>query len=253
MANTADRKIIKLKRAILREVYTENSEALQGNAWLKHRRRRKVRPSFAEQVLPFVITLLVLLPLASGVVYFLYPQRLAAIGKGATSEKASPTQVSHVSIEDVDTSKSTAPPQPQPQKEPVQEKDLFQEVYVEGEPIITNSPENYNGLMDSKNVNIATLFDLEVKTIVIDPGHGGRDPGAIGPSGLREKEVTLDIARRLRDRLKKHFSYRILMTRDDDVSLSVKDRAEFANIKGADLFISIHVNSLPIEPLMDSS
>ena len=74
MANTADRKIKKLKRAILREVYTENSEILRGSVWLQNRRQRRVRPGFAERVLPFVIILLLLLPLASGVVYFLYPQ-----------------------------------------------------------------------------------------------------------------------------------------------------------------------------------
>ena len=249
MTNTADRKIRKVKRAILREVYTENSLALRGGAWLQYRRRREVRPSFSARVLPIVITLLVLLPLASFAVYFLYPQSLAAIGLGR-SEKVPPTPVSLVSVEDVDTAKSASPSQPHPHQEPVQEKDPFPEAHIEVEPLLTSSPENYHGLVDPKDVTIAALFDLEVKTIAIDPGHGGRDPGAIGPTGLTEKEVTLDIARRLRDRLQKHSSYRILMTRDDDVSLSVKDRAEFANKMGADLFISIHVNSIPVEPLM---
>ena len=249
MANTADRKIRKVKRAILREVFTENSLALRGSAWLQYRRRKEVRPSFGERVLPFVITLLVLLPMASFAVYFLYPESLAAIGLGR-SKNVPPTQVSLVSVKDVDTSKPIVPPQIHPKEEPVQEKDPFQETKVEGEPLITSSPENYYGLVDPKDVTIAALFGLEVKTIAIDPGHGGRDPGAIGPTGLEEKEVTLDIARRLRDRLRKHSSYRILMTRDEDVSLSVKDRAEFANKMGADLFISIHVNSIPIEPLM---
>ena len=249
MANTADRKIIKLKRAILREVYTENSESLRGSTWLQNRRRRRVKRTFAEQALPVVIILLVLLPLASGVVYFLYPRNLTGASPGWL-EKAPPTQVSLLSVEDIDTSKSAGLSQPNPREEPVQEKDPFPEIQAGSEPLIANSPENYHGLVDAKTVTIAALFDLAVKTIAIDPGHGGRDPGAIGPGGLEEKEVTLDIARRLRDRLKKHSSYRILMTRDDDVSMSLKDRAEFANKNGADLFISIHVNSVPVKPLM---
>jgi len=249
MVDTADRKTLKLKRAILKEVYTENSEALRGGAWLLHRRRRETRPSFGERVLPFVITLLVLLPLASVGMYFLYPQSLAAIGLGWL-KKMPPAQVSVVSVENVDTSQAAGLSQPFSREEPVQEKGPFPEAQSEGELLFTNSPENYHGLVDPKDVSIAALFDLAVKTIAIDPGHGGRDPGAIGRSGLMEKEVTLDIARRLRDRLERHLSYRILMTRDDDVTLSLKDRAEFANEKGADLFISIHLNSIPAKPLM---
>lgn len=92
---------------------------------------------------------------------------------------------------------------------------------------------------------IADLFNLRVSTIVIDPGHGGRDPGALGPAGTREKDVTLDVARRLRARLRSHPGYRILLTRDDDVSVSLRDRVTFANEQGADLFVSIHMNSIP--------
>ncbi|MCJ7594837.1 MAG: N-acetylmuramoyl-L-alanine amidase, partial [Desulfobacterales bacterium] len=239
----------KLKRAILKEVYTENSEALRGDAWLLHRRRRETRPSFGERVLPFVIALLVLLPLASLGGYFLYPQSLAAIGLG-WSNKMPPARVSVVSVEKVATSEAAGPSQPFSREEPVQEKGPFPEAQSEGEFLFTNSPENYHGLVDPKDVSIAALFDLGVKTIAIDPGHGGRDPGALGRSGLMEKEVTLDIAGRLRDRLERHLTYRILMTRDVDVTLSLKDRAEFANEKGADLFISIHVNSIPAKPLM---
>lgn len=249
MAHTADRKIRKIKSAILKEVYTENSETLRGNPWLQNRRRRRVRAGFAERVLPSVITLLVLLPLAFAVVYFLYPHSLSGTGL-SWSEKIPPAQVSLAFPEDAGTSKPADLSLASPAKAPVQEKDPFQELQGGGAPLITNSPENYHGLVDSDNVVIAALFDLAVKTIAIDPGHGGRDPGAIGHGGLMEKEVTLDIARRLRDRLEKRSSYRILMTRDDDVSLSLKDRAEFANKMHADLFISIHVNSIPVKPLM---
>lgn len=106
---------------------------------------------------------------------------------------------------------------------------------------------DYQTLFDQSNLDVANVFGLDIKTIVIDAGHGGRDPGAIGPFGLQEKDVTLDIAVRLRDRLTRREGYRILMTRDDDTFLSLKERVEFSNEQHADLFLSIHINSLPVE------
>ena len=93
--------------------------------------------------------------------------------------------------------------------------------------------------------SVAGLFGLGVKTIVIDPGHGGKKDGAVGPGGTREKHVALDVAKRLRSRLEAHYGYRILMTRTSDRHLSLRDRVRFANRHQADLFLSIHVNSLP--------
>ncbi len=83
---------------------------------------------------------------------------------------------------------------------------------------------------------------LLIKTIVIDPGHGG-DPGAIAESGLTEKEITLDIALRLRRLLSKG-PFEVLLTRDTDRRLSLDKRVSFANEHKADLFLSIHVNSM---------
>lgn len=82
-------------------------------------------------------------------------------------------------------------------------------------------------------------------TIVIDPGHGGRDPGALGLRRTAEKDITLNIALRLRELLRKRQDLRVLMTRDHDVYIELEERAKFANRHGADLFISIHVNSHP--------
>lgn len=82
-------------------------------------------------------------------------------------------------------------------------------------------------------------------TIVIDPGHGGRDPGAHGQRGTEEKDITLKVALKLRDLLKKDPGVRVLMTRDRDVFVELEDRARFANGNEADLFVSIHVNSHP--------
>ncbi len=83
------------------------------------------------------------------------------------------------------------------------------------------------------------------KTIVLDPGHGGKDPGARGQRGTEEKDITLKVALRLRDLLSKQPGFRILMTRDRDVFVELEDRAKFANGEEADLFVSIHVNSHP--------
>jgi N-acetylmuramoyl-L-alanine amidase len=79
--------------------------------------------------------------------------------------------------------------------------------------------------------------------IVIDPGHGGKDKGAIGPTGLREKDVVLDIAKKLRHILIKRYSAEVIMTRERDIFRPLKKRAEIANKMKADLFISIHANA----------
>jgi N-acetylmuramoyl-L-alanine amidase len=82
--------------------------------------------------------------------------------------------------------------------------------------------------------------------VVIDPGHGGRDPGALGASGRNvEKDVTLLIARELRDRLAKGGRVRIALTRDGDATLTLEDRAAIARRLGADLFLSVHADSAP--------
>jgi len=84
-----------------------------------------------------------------------------------------------------------------------------------------------------------------VKRIVIDPGHGGHDPGAIGRNGLEEKEVVLDIARRVRDLIKREMDIEVIMTRDRDIFVPLDERTAIANMKEADLFLSIHANASP--------
>ncbi|MDE3018234.1 MAG: N-acetylmuramoyl-L-alanine amidase [Nitrospirota bacterium] len=84
-----------------------------------------------------------------------------------------------------------------------------------------------------------------IKLIVIDPGHGGKDPGAIGQQRTAEKDVTLQVGLKLRDLITKYLGVQVLMTRDRDVFVELGDRAKFANSKDADLFVSIHVNSHP--------
>ncbi len=84
-----------------------------------------------------------------------------------------------------------------------------------------------------------------MRTIVIDPGHGGKDPGTIGRHGTTEKDITLKVASLVKDMLSKVPNTRVLMTRERDVFIELEDRAKFANSKDADLFVSIHVNSHP--------
>ena len=79
--------------------------------------------------------------------------------------------------------------------------------------------------------------------IAIDPGHGGEDPGAIGPSGLREKDVVLQIARQLRDRLNAQPNTRAMMTRDGDYFVPLHERVNKARRVQADLFVSIHADA----------
>lgn len=99
-----------------------------------------------------------------------------------------------------------------------------------------------------REVPLANLYGLEVKTIVIDAGHGGKDPGAVGPTGLVEKDVTLDVARRLQRRLERQ-GFLVLLTRTDDTKMSLRKRIEFANNQNADLFISVHVNAFESESI----
>jgi N-acetylmuramoyl-L-alanine amidase len=82
-------------------------------------------------------------------------------------------------------------------------------------------------------------------TIVIDPGHGGKDTGAIGPRGLKEKDVVLDIGLRLRRLLVDRLGARVVMTRADDTFIPLEERTAIANRAHADFFISIHLNAAP--------
>ncbi len=93
--------------------------------------------------------------------------------------------------------------------------------------------------------SVSDLYGLQLKTIVIDAGHGGRDPGAVGDKGLTEKEVTLDVALRLKARLEQYPEYHVMLTREEDASMSLRERINFANEYGADLFVSIHINWIP--------
>jgi N-acetylmuramoyl-L-alanine amidase len=93
------------------------------------------------------------------------------------------------------------------------------------------------------SARVAAGGKRSVRRVVLDPGHGGNDPGARGPSGLREKDVTLDIAHRAAPLLARELGISTLLTRDSDVYVPLDERTARANAFGADLLISIHCNA----------
>lgn len=86
-----------------------------------------------------------------------------------------------------------------------------------------------------------------IRTIVIDPGHGGKEVGAVGPGGLLEKDVTLAVARKLAASLSSKTGARIVLTREDDSVVSLDQRTALANQYNADLFLSIHINAAVVK------
>lgn len=91
--------------------------------------------------------------------------------------------------------------------------------------------------------SLIRALGLKIARITIDPGHGGRDTGTIGPSGLQEKELVLDVAQRLGPLIVERLGSEVLYTREDDSFVPLETRTAIANEKRADLFISIHANS----------
>jgi N-acetylmuramoyl-L-alanine amidase len=92
-------------------------------------------------------------------------------------------------------------------------------------------------------VTLARQLGLSVKTIVIDPGHGGKDPGCYVNYAIQEKDIVLKLAKKLKGIIEKRLGCEVLLTRNEDVFLPLDERTAYANVKKADVFISLHVNS----------
>jgi N-acetylmuramoyl-L-alanine amidase len=95
------------------------------------------------------------------------------------------------------------------------------------------------------NRSLVRVFGLKVHKVVIDAGHGGHDTGTIGPKGLEEKDLVLDVALRLGKLVEKRLGADVIYTRADDTFIPLEQRTKIANNEKADLFISIHANSSP--------
>lgn len=119
----------------------------------------------------------------------------------------------------------------------------------EGTPLELPPMSGDLSLLGDADVPLSELFDLDVRHVVIDPGHGGRDSGARGKSGLFEKDITLDVSRRLARRLREEHGLTVTMTRSTDSTLTLRDRVRTANEVQGDLFVSVHVNYFPSEPV----
>ncbi len=85
----------------------------------------------------------------------------------------------------------------------------------------------------------------KIRRIVVDPGHGGHDPGAVGPTGVQEKDVVLAIGLRLQELFREELGVDVVMTRSTDVFIPLEERTAIANKVGADLFLSVHANAAP--------
>ena len=110
-------------------------------------------------------------------------------------------------------------------------------------PGVTSEPAKRNTNGDR---SLTRVLGLKLGRVVIDPGHGGKDVGTHGPSGLYEKEVVLDVARRLGALIEERLGSEVIYTRDDDTFITLEGRTRMANDRKADLFLSIHANSSPI-------
>ena len=91
--------------------------------------------------------------------------------------------------------------------------------------------------------SLTRVLGLKVGRIVIDPGHGGHDTGSAGPGGLYEKDLVLDVAKRLGALIESRMGAEVVYTREDDTFVALEGRTAMANERGADLFLSIHANS----------
>jgi N-acetylmuramoyl-L-alanine amidase len=122
--------------------------------------------------------------------------------------------------------------------------------HSKGDPLLSLLDDYNNGKMETPEPTPAPQLGKHKKndgkrtiTIMLDPGHGGEDPGASGPTGIREKDVVLKIAKQLRQQFAEDSNYRVLLTREDDVFIPLGVRVAKARKQNADLFISIHADA----------
>ncbi|MFZ5798891.1 MAG: N-acetylmuramoyl-L-alanine amidase [Desulfobulbaceae bacterium] len=142
-------------------------------------------------------------------------------------------------------------PPPSPKPEP-DTREAVDSASAESEVVILEDqkkrkPATATGGTDFRatgGLSLAQQLGLGVRRIVIDPGHGGKDPGAMA-HGLKEKDITLLVAKKTAEILQETYNYEVILTRTKDVTLPLEERTALANTHKADLFISIHVNSHP--------
>jgi N-acetylmuramoyl-L-alanine amidase len=119
------------------------------------------------------------------------------------------------------------------------------EVSAAKEPLARKSPAARKPPLKDKKPAPSASVSPGIRKIVLDPGHGGKDPGAIGIGGVAEKDIVLSIAKKLAVKLRKEMGVQVVLTRKDDRFIALEDRTAIANAEDADLFISLHMNASP--------
>jgi N-acetylmuramoyl-L-alanine amidase len=104
-------------------------------------------------------------------------------------------------------------------------------------------PKTTRRVEPSRTATLTRALGLKIRKVVVDAGHGGHDTGTVGPNGVQEKDVVLDIALRLGRLLEEQLGCQVVYTRTDDTFIPLRERTAIANREQADLFISIHGNS----------
>ncbi len=110
--------------------------------------------------------------------------------------------------------------------------------------VMSSSKNGQNG-PSKEALSLVRQLGLGVGKIVIDPGHGGKDPGTTSKSGLKEKDIVLKVAKKMAKRLRENLNCEVVLTRNSDVFIPLEERTAIANSKEGDLFISVHVNAAP--------
>ncbi len=116
---------------------------------------------------------------------------------------------------------------------------------VKEEPAKTEKAPRRSAPVKDKKAALPLSNATGIRKIVIDPGHGGKDPGAIGVGGIMEKEMVMSIAKKLAAKLKNEMGIQVVLTRKDDRFVALEERTYRANAEDADLFISLHMNASP--------
>ncbi len=170
-------------------------------------------------------------------------------GKDQKNEALSPPPISIASIpkkvfdQNVAKSESLAEPKPASESKPESEIVVLKDSKKVAFSSASSEREKKVEVVTSGNpLSLAQQLGLGVRKIVIDPGHGGKDPGAMA-FGLKEKDVVLELAKKLAPVLAKKLHCEVILTRDHDVFVPLEERTAIANTKNADLFISLHINA----------
>ncbi|HKA22039.1 MAG TPA: N-acetylmuramoyl-L-alanine amidase [Blastocatellia bacterium] len=155
------------------------------------------------------------------------------------------------SVAGVSTRVATSEAQPRTREMTASEKNSLKSLPEIGDPIVPLGQGTSASAAAAATDALATKVDAKaaqspIKRIVIDPGHGGHDTGTISPGGLREKDLVLDVGRRLKAYIKNNYpDVEVIMTRDTDRFVALEERTAIANSRRADLFISVHANASP--------